>query len=78
MPGMCLVLQIDDTNQNNASDPSINVKIYVDTRDGKTNAQGRLQKDPATSQMTAPSTALPSFDRYSKNPNARAVDMWGR
>jgi hypothetical protein len=77
--GICMAVRIEE----NISDPKvkpedkkINIEIHAESQRGKTPASVGTQE--STSQQNIPNTGNPSFDRYSKNPNARAAEMYVR
>lgn len=79
LPGMCFAILIDENISNpntTAENQRINIEIIAEGQRGKTPAGVGIQT--ATSQQIIPNTGSPSFDKYSKNPNARSAEMYVR
>lgn len=78
--GICLGIIVQE-NLSNENTPfhqqKVDIQILVEATRGKTPSQGSLKND-STSQQIVPNTGSPSFDRYSKNPNAFACEMYVR
>ena len=78
-PGICGAVLVKENISNNSTkfeDQEIKVEIFAEGQRGKTPAAAMAGL--ATSQQTIPNTGVPSFDRYSKNPNARSCEMYVR
>ena len=79
--GICFAYHIQDnigTSDEIENGPSIDVKIHMEMKDGRTPAAGRRMNENITSQQTVCQSAMPSYDPFTKSPNGRCGEMYFR
>ena len=71
-PGVCIGILVDENLSKGVpqEDQRIRIEIFAEAKRGKTPSSGGF--DEPTAQTIVPNTGSPSFDKYSKNPNAYA------
>jgi|TARA_B110001450_G_C17636924_1_gene487586 hypothetical protein len=69
-PGLCIALHADqdlDSEHAKKNGPEVTVKIYTETRDGKSPSNGG-SADPPTQQTVVPNTYSRATNMYAKGP----------
>ena len=79
-PGLCIALHADqdlDSEHAKKNGPEVTVKIYTETRDGKSPSNGG-SADPPTQQTVVPNTYSRATNMYAKGPQVWASELYYR